>query len=71
MALEVNFELAASPVPHILQRSFFAARKHPLAIYRYRIVLTCLCGTALALPEGRLSMSAVYARHETPAAGLV
>lgn len=31
---EAGFELAASPVPHIVQRPFSAARKHLLAVLR-------------------------------------
>jgi len=31
---EAGFELAASPVPHIVQRAFSAARKHLLAVFR-------------------------------------
>ena len=32
---EAGFELAASPVPHIVQRPFSAARKHLLAVFRW------------------------------------
>jgi len=31
---EAGFELAASPVPHIVQRPFSAARRHLLAVFR-------------------------------------
>ena len=31
---EAGFELAASPVPHLLQRSFCAARRHLLTVFR-------------------------------------
>jgi len=47
-----GFKLVASPVPHFLQRLSFAACKHLLAMYRYLIVLTCLCGIPLRCGKG-------------------
>ena len=36
---ESGFELAASPLPHLLQRSFCAARSHLLSAFRSALFL--------------------------------
>ena len=43
---EAGFELAASPVPHMLQRSFCSARRHLLNVFRQD---TPPCGCAEAI----------------------
>ena len=40
---EAGFELAASPVPHTLQRSFCSARTHLLTVFRQESPSLWIC----------------------------
>ena len=52
---EAGFELAASPVPHLLQRSFCSARRHLLTVFRLERP-PCEYAVKSCSPRGNLSV---------------
>ncbi|CAL5225964.1 g8766 [Coccomyxa viridis] len=60
---EAGFELAASPVPHTLQRSFCSARTHLLTVFRESFTAGQLEGTVIGSLIRECDMDASLAPH--------